>query len=169
MTSLPPLSNGLLLSSSSDPLAPIDLRLASLLSYPCTAIVSPIKQKTDSDPPGISAPIAITAQTQLSNKNTPSNPSPQTTCTFFPPSSNLISNPTSPAPAPASATKHTQGITLAFPALATGSKCFPHRLAARIAVATVWDFLKHPGFWGGAEEEDSEGGFLCLAGWEPES
>ncbi|KAF7861946.1 hypothetical protein EAF04_007827 [Stromatinia cepivora] len=41
---LPPLSHGLLLSSSSDPLAPMELRLASLPSYPCTAIVSPISQ-----------------------------------------------------------------------------------------------------------------------------
>ncbi|KAB8294072.1 hypothetical protein EYC80_009527 [Monilinia laxa] len=100
--------------------------------------------ETDSDPSGISAPIANTTQTQLPNKNTPSNPSSQTTSSS--PSSNLIPNPTSPTPA--SVTKHTQGITLAFPALATGSKCFPHRLAARIAVATVRDFLKHPVFGG---------------------
>ncbi|QSZ35957.1 hypothetical protein DSL72_007079 [Monilinia vaccinii-corymbosi] len=44
ITRLPPVSRGLLLSSSSDPLAPLELRLASLLSFPCTAIVSPISQ-----------------------------------------------------------------------------------------------------------------------------
>ncbi|KAF7941889.1 uncharacterized protein EAE97_006726 [Botrytis byssoidea] len=44
-TSTPlPLSQGLLLSSSSDPLVPLELRLVSLLSYPCTAIVNPISQ-----------------------------------------------------------------------------------------------------------------------------
>ncbi|KAK6602164.1 hypothetical protein H4I95_07266 [Botrytis cinerea] len=39
-----PLSQGILLCSSSDPLAPVELRLVSLLSYPCTAIVNPISQ-----------------------------------------------------------------------------------------------------------------------------
>ncbi|TGO26224.1 hypothetical protein BPAE_0064g00400 [Botrytis paeoniae] len=44
-TSTPlPLTQSLLLSSSSDPLAPLELRLVSLLSYPCTAIVNPISQ-----------------------------------------------------------------------------------------------------------------------------
>ncbi|TGO17080.1 hypothetical protein BTUL_0021g00800 [Botrytis tulipae] len=38
------------------------------------------------------------------------------------------------------------GITIAFPAISTGHKSFPHRLAARIAVGTVRDFLRHPIF-----------------------
>ncbi|KAF7891842.1 hypothetical protein EAF00_008144 [Botryotinia globosa] len=50
-TSTPlPLSQGLLLSSSSDPLVPLELRLVSLLSYPCTAIVNPISQSPSTYP-----------------------------------------------------------------------------------------------------------------------
>ncbi|KAF5870513.1 uncharacterized protein Bfra_009901 [Botrytis fragariae] len=45
-----PLSQGLLLSSSSDPLVPLELRLVSLLSYPCTAIVNPISQSPSTYP-----------------------------------------------------------------------------------------------------------------------
>ncbi|TGO69479.1 hypothetical protein BOTNAR_0010g00130 [Botryotinia narcissicola] len=50
-TSTPlPLSQGLLLSSSSDPLVPLELRVVSLLSYPCTAIVNPISQSPSTYP-----------------------------------------------------------------------------------------------------------------------
>ncbi|KAF7950286.1 hypothetical protein EAE96_007574 [Botrytis aclada] len=45
-----PLTQGLLLSSSSSPLAPLELRLVSLLSYPCTAIVNPISQSPSTYP-----------------------------------------------------------------------------------------------------------------------
>ncbi|TGO79413.1 hypothetical protein BELL_0033g00060 [Botrytis elliptica] len=38
------------------------------------------------------------------------------------------------------------GIIIAFPAISTGHKSFPYRLAARIAVGTVRDFLRHPIF-----------------------
>ncbi|ESZ92515.1 hypothetical protein SBOR_7087 [Sclerotinia borealis F-4128] len=49
-TTLPPLSPGILLFSSPDPLVPLELRLASLPSCPCTAIVTPISQSLSKYP-----------------------------------------------------------------------------------------------------------------------
>ncbi|CAD6449132.1 fb5fc21d-547f-45ba-a8f4-bc9fc2b7bc5d [Sclerotinia trifoliorum] len=69
-----------------------------------------------------------------------------------PNSHNSINNPTSPQNStphtPQIVTKNSKhnGITIAIPALSTGHKSFPHRLAARIAVGTVRDFLLHPIF-----------------------
>ncbi|KAF7890773.1 uncharacterized protein EAF01_010582 [Botrytis porri] len=57
----------------------------------------------------------------------------------------LISHSLSKHHIPQSSPKPT-GITVAFPAISTGHKSFPHRLAARIAVGTVRDFLRHPVF-----------------------
>ena len=39
-----------------------------------------------------------------------------------------------------------KGIEMAFPVISTGWKGFPHRLAARIVVGTVRNFLRHPIF-----------------------
>lgn len=77
---------------------------------------------------------------------TPTPFTPSTTVPFpplptEPPSYSLHTKTSSP-----STSQGKQGIHLALPCISTGSKSFPHRLAARIAVTTVRDFLRHPVF-----------------------
>ncbi|KAJ8063139.1 hypothetical protein OCU04_008381 [Sclerotinia nivalis] len=77
-STLPTLSRGLLLSSSSSPLAPLELRLASLPSYPCTAIVSPISQSPSQYP--LHPPNTTTSipSSPLSSHASPSSFTPRT-------------------------------------------------------------------------------------------